>query len=228
MFRSVKRYFSRKTLSPKSELALEYGNNLKYFLYLSKTKVRMLFPQIPPNFLDGASADIKVNLGLFSSTLKSGTQSSVGGLPGQLSSVCQYLIYSDQVGTETSDKPYIGGVLPLRYGAVTEYASDIAFFGGEVDGMKVGLIGATASLVGKVKVSSAENAPFYYTLKFLNEISEAGEETDERPAYHDFASAFDTAMKSVPGKKHSLEFVAKVLHREDNLVIATPLYVALV
>lgn len=187
---------------------LEYGNSSKFSLYISETKVKTLFSQIP-------------------STLKTGAQTGAQGLLGELACVCQFLIETEQVGSETSDCTYIGGTLPLRYGAVSEYASAISFFGEIIEGTKVGLVGTISNLVRKVKLTEANHAPFYYTLEFLNHIIEVGEETNQQPDYESYEFAFDTALNSVPKKQQKFEFVAKVLYREQNLVIATPLYVAL-
>jgi len=227
MLKLLKKHLSRKKLKPTSELNLEQGEKLKYYLYISETKVRMLFPQIPSKFLEGASADIKFNLGLISSTIKSDTQGSAQGMPQKLACACKYLVETEQVGDENSTSAYIGGAFPFRYGAVSENASDIAFFGEIVNGIKIGLIGATSSLIGEVSITEANHAPFYYTLKFLNQITEAGNETNESPGYDSYLSAFETALNTIPKKKQNLEFIAKVLHRENGLIIATPLYVAL-
>ncbi|MFL6546991.1 MAG: DUF7019 family protein [Candidatus Udaeobacter sp.] len=43
---------------------------MKYYLYISGTKVDMLYPQLPPAFLRGAEADFKINLGIVSSGVK--------------------------------------------------------------------------------------------------------------------------------------------------------------
>jgi hypothetical protein len=44
---------------------------LKYYVYISKPKVDMLYPQIPAGFLAGPEAEVKVSLGIISSGVKS-------------------------------------------------------------------------------------------------------------------------------------------------------------
>jgi len=44
---------------------------LKYYVYISATKVGMLYPQIPADFLRGAEAELKINLGVISTSVKS-------------------------------------------------------------------------------------------------------------------------------------------------------------
>ena len=44
---------------------------LKYYIYISETKVNMLYPQIPAAFLSAAEAEVKVSLGVVSTSLKS-------------------------------------------------------------------------------------------------------------------------------------------------------------
>ena len=213
--------------APPISWELELGDTLKYYLYMSKTKIEMLHPQIPVDFLKGASADVKINLGIVSSTIKASHVDSAVELPNKLVEVCEYLISKGKVGTVDKPKSYIVGILPLRFGIVREYASDIAFFGNVIENQKVGLIGATSSLVGESESTEVNHAPYYYTLKFLNQIADVGDETNESPGYHTYHSAFDLALKTVPKNKQQLEFVAKVIHVEKGLVLATPLYVAL-
>ena len=43
---------------------------VKYYLYISDTKVDMLFAQIPRNILKKISADLNINLGVISVSLK--------------------------------------------------------------------------------------------------------------------------------------------------------------
>jgi hypothetical protein len=109
---------------------------------------------------------------------------------------------------------------------VSEYASSIAFFGGIVGETKLGLVGSNTSLVGAVEHANSNHAPYYYTLKFLNRAVVA-DGIEGSPPYYSFSEAIDIALKSLPPQTHSVEFFAKVLYTEPNLVVGTPLYVAI-
>ena len=42
----------------------------KYYLYIPSTKVENLLPQIPPKFVKSFEAEIKVNTGILSATVR--------------------------------------------------------------------------------------------------------------------------------------------------------------
>jgi hypothetical protein len=44
---------------------------MRFFIYVSERKVRMLFPQIPKKFLGGLSGELKVSLGIAEAKLES-------------------------------------------------------------------------------------------------------------------------------------------------------------
>jgi hypothetical protein len=200
---------------------------MKYYLYISAPKVEMLFPQIPPKFLQGASAELTVNLGLVSTTVKGTQPESFESLSPQVAAVSKYLHAHAEVGTVESPGQYISGSLPMKYGVVAEYASDIAFFGAKVGRARCVLVGSSDSLLGSPQRAGANHAPYYYTLKFLNYLVEGNETTPEQPPYYSYKRAYEIAMKALIGNPQRLEFLAKTLHTEKNLVVATPIYVAL-
>src|SRR5258706_10233934 len=108
---------------------------MKYYIYISKTKIEMLYPQIPPSVLKGKEAEVKIDLGIVSTSFKGGKTEADGELVTKLAAVTQYIQSHEEVGSVEEPSQYIAGVLPLRYGLVKEYASDIAFFGGEYEGV---------------------------------------------------------------------------------------------
>jgi hypothetical protein len=128
----------------------------------------------------------------------------------------------------------------MRWGCVAEYASDIAFFGGRLGGKTIALLGSSDSIIGAPNRADSNHAPFYYTLRFFNQMlqrqscklkdggSPTLEETGEdNPPYYGYAESVSIARRALKGSDANLEFLALVLHQEDKLVVATPLYVAL-
>lgn len=206
------------------------GNTvLKYYLYLSQTKVDMLFPQVPADFLKGAEAEIKVNLGLASAALKSRSPEDAKELAGRAAAVCSYIRRHDEVGDVSLPKRWIAGTAMLQWGIVTEYASDIVFFGGKVAEKNLALLGSRESLIGEAKTAEANHAPFYYTLKFFNQIvarNDMGKNV--QPPYLSYQKDIEIALQALPKTMTNVEFLAKVLHDEPTCLVATPLYVAIV
>jgi hypothetical protein len=202
----------------------------KYYLYISSTKVDNLLPQIPPTFVKSfeTEAEIKVNAGILSATVKGKMLNEPSNLSARVGLLSAYLEKEEQIGSITLPDRYIKDVASLRYGVVAEYASDLAFFGGRVDRVKVGLIGASSSFVGSVPRSDANHSPYYYTLKFLNGLAWSdGEEAGELP-YYSYSQAIDIAVRALPPVTSRVEFLARTLYAKSNVLVATPIYVALI
>jgi hypothetical protein len=201
---------------------------LKYFVYISKTKVDMLFPQIPPAFLAGAEAELKVNLAVFSAGLTSRNADPPTELAGRVGALAKYIREHEKVGTLDAPGDWVYGTEWLRWGVVKEYASDIALFGGRVTDRTAALLGSRDSILGNPDTGKASHAPFYYTLRFFNDVVQGRAELGgEKPPYYSWREAVDIGLRALPNSPNRLEFLAKVLHLEGELVVATPLYVAL-
>lgn len=79
----------------------------KYYVYISATKVDMLYSQIPPAFLKGAESEIKVNLGVISTSLKGRGPDEAKELPARLAAVSSYIRNEDEIGTVLHPKQWI-------------------------------------------------------------------------------------------------------------------------
>lgn len=198
----------------------------------------MLYPQIPSAFLKGAEAELKINLGVISTTVKGRGPDAATELPAQVAAVQSYLRDENAVGSIDNPKEWIEGSMPMRWGCVSEYASDIAFFGGATGSKTVALIGSSESMIGTSQSASANHAPLYYKLKFLNTLLESygfkasnlpltASEKETAPVQPDYADLVGLALNALPHFEESLEFFALVLKNEPNLIVATPLYVAM-
>jgi hypothetical protein len=196
----------------------------RYYLYVSETKVGMLYPQIPRRLATSLEGAVKANIGVVQATVRGGSGADDPSVYTHAEVVARYLEKHDKVGTVAQPERYIKDAATLKYGIIFEYASDIAFFGGIMGSARLGLIGSAGSMVGGVQRSESHHAPFYYTLKFLNRL--ADQETDPgKPDYYTYEQAFDIAMNASPLEAR-VEFLARLLHQEPGLIIATPIYVA--
>jgi hypothetical protein len=196
-----------------------------YFVYLSQTKVNMLYPQIPQRLSRSLEAEVKANIGFLQATVRGGKAAGPEDSHARVSVVTSYLEKHDKVGTVAQPERYIKDTATLKYGVVSEYASDIAFFGGGLGSTDIGLIGSSESMVGEVQRCESGHAPFYYTLRFLNSMTDH-ESSTRNPPYFSYRKAFDIASAAAPLEAQAV-FFAKTLHQEPGLVIATPLYVAI-
>jgi hypothetical protein len=129
----------------------------------------------------------------------------------------------------------------MRWGRVWEYASDIAFFGGSQGQTTVALLGSSESIIGAPAQAESNHAPFYYTMRFFNQILEKGRvkigdewedsgesQGDEPPPCYSYSDSVKIAYEALNGSEAKLEYLAFVLHKQRQLIVATPLYVAMV
>jgi len=202
---------------------------MKYYVYISKTKVDMLYPQIPPDFLASAEADLRVNLGVLSAGLKSRSPETSQELAGRVGVLSAYLRDHESVGTPDAPQYWFQAVAPLRWGVVREYAADIVFFGGQIGSRTVVLLGSSESIVGAAQTADAQHAPFHYTLSFLNAVLEGRTELTDKQASRllSWPHAVDTCFRTVPKSEQRIDFLARMLHAEGDLLVGTPLYAAL-
>jgi hypothetical protein len=201
---------------------------LKYYIYISETKVNMLYPQIPAAFLSAAESEVKVSLGVVSTSLKSRGPEQAKELAGRVGVVAGYLRKHEKVGTPAEPQTWFQAEADLRWGVVREYASDIAFFGGRVGSRMLALLGSSESIVGAAQTSEAQHAPYYYTLRFMNGIVEGQADLGRaKMPYYSWPQAVEIANAALVGSMTRLEFLARLVHQEGDLVVGTPIYVAL-
>lgn len=215
----------RSPLGSGTNSAPRENEQIKYYIYVSSTKVRMLYDQVPRSVSQGHAVTGK--LSLFS----------------KATLVCDHLRTSSLVGTVADGRAYFYGSLAMNWGVIREYAAEIVFFGGDSAGTLVALVGSVNSLVGspRTAVESGHHLD-YYLFRFFTAIEERPEpswlelNTEVRTAigstYGDRGiQSFNHFMARVPHEAQRVEFVARaIVSHDDNgrrLVIGSPIYVAL-
>jgi hypothetical protein len=131
------------------------ANQLKYYVYISETKVDMLYSQIPKNWLlktfNRFNIEIKSPIGNFRFTNKPIDESLIT----KLGKVIDYLNSQSLVGTVEEPKDYIYGVLPLETGIPHDpYDSfiicdffDFALWGNRK--LRLSLVGSLQHIIGE-------------------------------------------------------------------------------
>jgi len=73
---------------------------MKYYLYISNSKLDMMFPQVPSKLADQVATELGINTGVLRASVKARevTETRVS----KLQVVTQYLLESDQVGDISS------------------------------------------------------------------------------------------------------------------------------
>jgi len=197
----------------------------KYYVYLSESKVNMLFAQTERR-----------------------TDTRLDSI-GRLNVVLADLGRAGLIGTVDKPNPYFAGAMPMRWGpmAFTSWdrlpLSPLVYFGGATESTVVGLGGSAKHVIGEA--GSAMPGVHSLLPHFIAQLQkELGESVPIRVTEHQDQSlvAVYTATMYGKGASQELEFVAKRLaygpypepwaYAEDlrnqrNILVGTPLYVAL-
>ncbi|MGY4394190.1 hypothetical protein ACVWXB_007489 [Streptomyces sp. TE12347] len=220
-------------------------SDMRYYMYVSESKVDMLFQQIPQKLLQQLATEAKVDLKVLSLAVQKGA-SPEPSLYGRLDVVEEYLDREYSIGWMTEPTTWFRGELGLQiagYDAVT----GPVFMTGRQARTVVALIGSAHHLLGNN--TPTEHIPGSYSLlpPLFQLLREARENWhivppdsrtrvldgpwNEQQALLDVVN-FSGGMSSPPVK---CEFLARRLlhgtHVTDDgvldIVIGTPMYVAM-
>jgi len=131
---------------------------LRYYLYVSDTKLDMLFEQIDPGQRRKISAEVKVDLKLASVTLRS-IEHPAPARAAKLRVVERYIERNHRVGSVgVAGAEYVRGSMPMRWGRIPSPRSlegppglrlPMVFFKGEMGDQVVMLAGSRHHLLGE-------------------------------------------------------------------------------
>jgi len=129
---------------------------LKYYVYISDTKLDMLAAGIPTTLRDRIVADLALDLQVVKLSLRE--RPSEETRYSKLRLVTKYI--DDKLGVDTVDEPraYFRGSMSMRWGPYREVkgtSNELVFFGSETDRTIVGLGGSMAHVMGAVGASFA-------------------------------------------------------------------------
>jgi hypothetical protein len=122
---------------------------MKYYVYVSDTKLDMLYAQIPQNILKKISADLGINLGFVSLSLKEKKDDFQGQETARykkLEVVTNYIKKNFPVGSIDSPKEYFEGTIQMRWGDYMD--TGMVYFGGNTDQTWLGLAGSSYHVIG--------------------------------------------------------------------------------
>ncbi len=193
--------------------------SLRYYHYISDTKVDMLLPQIDPGFARDEQNQV-----------------------ARLERVLRHLADTGEVGTVDAPGRYFGGRLPMQWGPMaTPEGKGLIYFGGRTDDTIVGLGGSASQLVGDNAAPDQyfRNSLLPVLLRGLAAADKPGAEPDVERFKEADAQALGLVRHAngrLRGPSEHLEFVAKrLLHgpspyqqfdRDVTVLLGSPLYVA--
>lgn len=116
---------------------------MRYYVYLSETKIDMLFGQIPRAAREDLSAELKINLGVVSSSVKGGERSTP---ERRVVAIEEYLRSKRMVGTVDEPSEFFEGSLSMRWGPIDRGPAVV--FTGSTDRTVLALGGSLRHVVG--------------------------------------------------------------------------------
>jgi hypothetical protein len=224
---------------------------VKYYLYISDTKVDMLFAQISRNILKKISADLNINLGVVSVSLKE--KQSEQTRFDKVNVVSNYINNHLEVGSIDSPQSYFKGTMPMKWGPIFDTGPyhDLVYFAGKTERTSLGLAGSMWHVIGSPKGSGSWGLPSggHFILKALREFSsDIGISTDNTdpipdsyytdPEHKGDLYDIDIARQLVRGPEERLEFLARRLVEgtldykttdfplAPHVLLGSPIYVA--
>lgn len=208
---------------------------MKYYVYVSDTKLDMYYGKIPQNFLKKISVELGINLPFISLTLKerkNNLKSQETARYQKLDIVTNYLKNNYPMGSIDKPNEFFEGTLPMRYVPNTE--KNIALFVGKTNETSLALTGSYFHMVSPIPEA---RMTFSGSGVYVASIFEDLEEALKRIDTNDKSTLFNTlGIESIiplmRGPEQELEFLARKLYYkkrrpdEKYILIGTPIYVS--
>lgn len=225
--------------------------NLKYFLYISDSKLEMLYEQIASAIERRVSIEWKLD-GKFASVSRRREESRRENRHEKLATVLNALEHKTLIGTIDDPREYFRGNLDMRWGMFQDFGRPeneppLVYFGGRTRKTIFGLGGSSRHVVGFQGASStgsrSSTPSLVGALLKGTGTNGRGAGAGDWNADYDDQDALDAVMwatETLRPPNTKLEFVAKTLLTgkvRDNIftksklsraVLGTPLYVAMV
>jgi hypothetical protein len=229
------------------------SSDLKHYLYISKTKVEMLYEQVASSAKENRSLEWALGVKALKLTRKTETQDEPD-LDDKLKAVIEEIEALCLVGTAADPKEYIKGTLPMRWGLYRDAGRPdeeppLVYFGGRIPDSVFGLGGSSRHVIGNCGASAtgSRSATPALITHLLDGLGLPREGWNSWPRIRDRDDLFDyetcaaiaLATGHLKGPDQVLEFYAKTLwtgrfldrhsgtEGMTSVLLGSPLYVAL-
>ncbi len=229
------------------------NSKMKYYLYISDTKIDMLYPQIPKHFLQKIASELNINLKLLTAEFNAkitGNQANETRYD-KVKLVSKYIEENLDVGTAIAASTYIKGKCLMNWEMLKArqdlgQEDEAVMFGGWAGNNCILLGGSAKHVIGHVSKNTQESYSFLPSLfQVLRANGELGEKNTSltifEPPEIRLHRAMQVAISVIDNMQtpyQQLEFLAKTLVQGPvkfrrgeassvNVVIATPIYVAI-
>lgn len=208
---------------------------MKYYLYVSDTKVDMLYSQIPQSLLKKIATELRIdlNFGVASVGATVKQNQSEETRYSKLRLVVKYIEVHKPIGWVDAHEAYFKASLPVHWTLLPDKDPKLVYFGGSTARTIFGLVGSAQHVIGNNSTSPTSSSdPFRnpYCYAALERIFE----TESPSQFANIAGLIASATRIMKGPTQQVEFLAKTLYYEPvqgegptRSLIGTPIYVAL-
>ena len=216
------------------------GEEMKFYIYVSDSKVDMLLAQIPHEAQQTLATEFKVDLKIFSAIRKSQEEVEENRFT-RLEVVTTFIREFGNIGTIDEPNDFIEGNLEMQWGPYTSSNDNNppVYFGCTTEQTIFGMGGSMKHLIG----SGGESRPHSHSItpvlvKYLEQELhganlEAENDQQRRNGIDWSLCAVELATTQMKGPKQPLEFMAKRLlygngySKKKKVLLASPIYVAM-
>ena len=225
--------------------------DLRYYVYVSDAKVDMLFDQIPRPVVRRVAAELKLDLKVFSISLKEEPDDVTRY--AKLRVVSEYIENNFEVGSPLEPREFVKGSLPMQWGWVGSPESRVIFFSSVADGVLLGLTGSGHHVIGAAPQARGIVGSIFPGLveALTADLGRAADDLTESVKFTSMSSAVEIAARDLEGSTNHLDFLARTLLTESasgvagkavpfgtirkqqirndyhRVVLASPIYIAL-
>jgi len=219
---------------------------LKYQLYVSNSKLEMLYKQVASSGKEKKSIDWGFDLKVVKLTRKNETEDEADA-DDKLKIVVEELEDAELIGTVDNPKEYVKGTLPMRWGLFKDWGRPkeeppLVYFGGRTATTVFGFGGSSKHVIGNAGASAtgSRSVTPYLVAHLLDGLSmpvEGWRVDHKHKGDHDYDTyeAISLVTYNLKGPEQNLEFCAKTLllgqfgnsQTGQKVLLGSPLYVAL-
>lgn len=219
---------------------------MKYYLYISESKVQMLAAQLPEPHRPKQTMEAGLNIGVAKASLKSERQPPEKTLHSKVEEVIAHIRANEDVGTIDNPRNWIAGTVSARFVLLRDDKEVIFFVGETDDGVVFGLGGSRGNLTTDTRpegvgvgwsflpfllraLRTSVSSPGSVIDPFSGREFEATMSRNQKSDWIQFLREVERAPLDPPLE---IEFFARTLLTDRdpqtsmNGVLATPIYVA--
>lgn len=212
---------------------------LKYYMYVSESKVEMLYAQIPKPIQSKLETEVKLNLQILNISFSD--KQFEDSFYTKLNTVVEYISNNMNVGSIHSPGEYFRGTLHLRWAHIHP---EIVFWGGKLNETVVGLGGSMRHVLGQNKQNIAfpsHSHSAYLADLLMKELQiqtvepKVNRKLPEEVFEYRILNSVNEWSESLPTRYDDIqkfEFLAKKIRYSKLLdsipvLLGTPIYVAI-